>query len=132
MRRIQYSKGATQVAIEMKTTYGKNNVHNDLVAQLAGGAAMECFGVVGMASQSQIKDGLAELLKRENFARGVIVRQASEQVHIDMHIIVSYGTKISEVANNVQSRVKYTLSQALGLDVTSVNIFVQGVRLTNV
>jgi uncharacterized alkaline shock family protein YloU len=111
---------------------GKIDVDNDVVAPLSGGAAMECFGVAGMTSQSQIKDGLAELLKRENFARGVIVRQSSEQVHIDMHIIVSYGTKISEVANNVQSRVKYTLSQALGLDVTSVNIFVQGVGLTNV
>ncbi|WP_114571119.1 Asp23/Gls24 family envelope stress response protein [Exiguobacterium flavidum] len=120
------------MAIEMKTTYGKIDVDNDVVAMLAGGAAMECFGVVGMASQAQIKDGIAELLKRENFARGVIVRQMKDQVHVDMHIIVSYGTKISEVANNVQSRVKYTLSQALGLEVTSVNIFVQGVRLTNV
>ncbi len=39
-----------------------------------------------------------------------------------MYIIVSYGTKISEVASNVQSQVKYTLNQSLGLAIDSVNI----------
>ena len=48
-----------------------------------------------------------------------------------MYIIVSYGTKISEVANNVQNKVKYTLDQTLGLSVDSVNIFVQGVKVAN-
>ena len=48
-----------------------------------------------------------------------------------MYIIVSYGTKISEVAHNVQSKVKYTLDQMVGLAVDSVNIFVQGVSVTN-
>ena len=84
-----------------------------------------------MASKNQIKDGLTDILRRDNFTKGVIVRQQNEEVHIDMYIIVSYGTKISEVAHNVQSKVKYTLDQTVGLSVDSVNIFVQGVRVTN-
>jgi uncharacterized alkaline shock family protein YloU len=84
-----------------------------------------------MASKNQIKDGLTDILRRDNFTKGVIVRQQDEEVHIDMYIIVSYGTKISEVANNVQSKVKYTLDKTVGLSVDSVNIFVQGVRVTN-
>lgn len=63
--------------------------------------------------------------------RGVVIREKEEEVYIDMYIIVSYGTKISEVAHNVQSKVKYQLKQMLGLEVSSVNIFVQGVRVTN-
>ncbi|OCA83978.1 hypothetical protein A8F95_12900 [Bacillus wudalianchiensis] len=98
---------------------------------IAGGAAIDCYGIVGMASKKQIKDGITEILRRENFARGVVVRQEEDQVFIDMYIIVSYGTKISEVANNVQSKVKYTLDQTVGLSVDAVNIFVQGVRVTN-
>ena len=47
-----------------------------------------------------------------------------------MYIIVSYGTKISEVAHNVQTKVKYTLIK-LGLAVDSVNIYVQGVKVIN-
>lgn len=119
------------MSIEMKTKYGQIDISNDVIATIAGGAAVDCYGIVGMASKHQIKDGLTEILRRENFTRGVIVRQENEEVHIDMYIIVSYGTKISEVAHNVQSKVKYTLDKTVGLSVDSVNIFVQGVRVTN-
>lgn len=119
------------MSIELKTKYGMIDISNEVIATIAGGAAIDCYGIVGMASKNQIKDGLTEILRKENFTRGVIVRQEKEQVHIDMYIIVSYGTKISEIAHNVQSQVKYTLNQSLGLNVSSLNIYVQGVRVTN-
>lgn len=84
-----------------------------------------------MASKNQLKDGIAEILRRENFAKGIVVRQENDEVHIDLYVIVSYGTKISEVAHNVQTKVKYTLDKTLGLSVQSINIYVQGVRVTN-
>ena len=81
--------------------------------------------------KNQLKDGLTDILRKENFTRGVIVRKDEDEVHIDMYIIVSYGTKISEVAHNVQTKVKYTLDQTVGLAVDSVNIYVQGVKVIN-
>jgi uncharacterized alkaline shock family protein YloU len=119
------------MSIELTTTYGQIDISNDVIATIAGGAAVDCYGIVGMASKNQIKDGLTDILRKENFTRGVIVRQEEEKVHIDMYIIVSYGTKISEIAHNVQSKVKYTLDKTVGLAVDTVNIFVQGVRVTN-
>lgn len=119
------------MSIELKTKYGQIDISNDVIATIAGGAAVDCYGIVGMASKNQIKDGLTDILRKENFTRGVIVRQEADHVHIDMYIIVSYGTKISEIAHNVQSKVKYTLNQTVGLSVDSVNIYVQGVRVTN-
>ncbi|GAA0331494.1 Asp23/Gls24 family envelope stress response protein [Bacillus carboniphilus] len=119
------------MSIELKTKYGQIDISNEVIATIAGGAAVECFGIVGMASKKQLKDGIAEILKKENFTKGVVVRQEGDQVHIDMYTIVSYGTKISEVAHNVQNTVKYTLNKTVGLSVDSVNIFVQGVRVSN-
>ncbi|CAH0216025.1 hypothetical protein SRABI96_02288 [Peribacillus sp. Bi96] len=119
------------MSIELQTKYGQIDISNDVIATVAGGAAVDCYGIIGMASKKQFKDGIAEILRKENFTKGVIVRQEEEEVHIDMYIIVSYGTKISEVAHNVQSKVKYTLDKTVGLSVESVNIFVQGVRVTN-
>lgn len=119
------------MSIELQTKFGQIDISNDVIATIAGGAAVDCYGIVGMASKKQLKDGIAEILRRENFTKGVIVRQENDEVHIDMFIIVSYGTKISEVAHNVQSKVKYTLDKTVGLSVDSVNIFVQGVRVTN-
>lgn len=119
------------MSIELKTNYGQIDISNDVIAQVAGGAAVDCYGIVGMASKNQIKDGLSEILRRENFSKGVIVRQEEDELHIDMYIIVSYGTKISEIAHNVQTKVKYTLNSMLGISVDSINIFIQGVRVTN-
>ncbi len=118
------------MSIELNTDDGQVTITNEVVATIAGGAAMECYGIVGMASKSQIRDGLAEILRRENYSRGIVVRQEDDRLHVDMYIIVSYGIKISEVANNVQSKVKYTLNQTLGLAVDSINVYIQGVRVS--
>lgn len=117
------------MSIKLYTNDGQVTITNEVIATIAGGAAVECYGIVGMASKSQIRDGIAEILRKENYSRGIVVRQDNDNLHIDMYIIVSYGTKISEVAHNVQSQVKYTLSQSLGLTIDSVNIYVQGVRV---
>jgi uncharacterized alkaline shock family protein YloU len=117
------------MSIELNTKDGHVTITNEVIATIAGGAAVECYGIVGMASKSQIRDGIAEILRKENYSRGIVVRQEDHSLHIDMYIIVSYGTKISEVANNVQSQVKYTLSKTLGLEIDSVNIYIQGVRV---
>ena len=87
------------MSIEIKTKYGQIDISTDVIATIAGGAAVDCYGIVGMASKNQLQDGLTDILRKENFARGVIVRQHDDEVHIDMYIIVSYGTKISEVAH---------------------------------
>lgn len=119
------------MSVDLHNKNGHITITNEVISTVAGGAAVECYGIVGMASKNQIKDGLSEMLRKENFSRGVLVRQEEDNLHIDMFIIVSYGTKISEVAHNVQSQVKYTLNKTVGLSVDSVNIYIQGVRVTS-
>ncbi|GGL44329.1 Asp23/Gls24 family envelope stress response protein [Sporolactobacillus putidus] len=120
------------MSISINNTYGQIDISTDVIAKIVGGAALDCYGIVGMASKNQLKDGFAELLKKDNFSRGVIIHFDEEQnLMIDMYIIVSYGTQISEVAVNVQNKVKDTLNATLGIDAAAINIFVQGVRLTS-
>ncbi len=119
------------MSLEIETKLGKVDITDEVIAAIAGGAAEENFGIVGMASRHQIRDGLTDILRRENYTKGVIVRKEKDSLHIDMYIIVRFGTKISEVAYNVQDRVKYTLEKTLGLIVDSVNIYVQGVKVLN-
>ncbi|SFG02321.1 Asp23/Gls24 family envelope stress response protein [Sporolactobacillus nakayamae] len=120
------------MSVSISNNYGQIDISIDVIAKIVGGAAMDCYGIVGMASKNQLKDGFAELLKKDNFSRGIIVRFDDDQnLLIDMYIIVSYGTRISEVAGNVQTKVKETLNEMLGLNAASINIFVQGVRLND-
>ena len=117
------------MAIETKTNYGNISITSDAIASLAGGIITECYGVVGMASKNQIKDNITEILRKENYSRGVVVRQEDNGIAVDVYTIISYGTKISEVSRNVQEKVKYNLEALLGVAANSVNVFVQGVRV---
>lgn len=117
------------MAITKNTQYGNINIAIEAIASLAGGVVSECYGVVGMASQKIFKDGLAELLKKENYAKGVVVRQKEDQLELDLYIVVSHGVKISEVVSEVQKRVKYALEQSLELDFNVINVYVQGVKV---
>ena len=110
------------------TDSGKISISEEVVATIAGVAATECYGVVGMASR-KFKDGFAELLGRESLSKGVEVDMDGNSVAVSLYIVVGYGTRISEVARNVIEQVRYKLESGTGLHVTQVNIRVQGVKV---
>ena len=117
------------MSIKKNTTLGNIKISDEAVATLTGGAVIECYGVVGMTSQKIFKDGISELLKKENYSKGVIVKNGSEGIEVDLYVVIGYGVKVTEVVSEIQKRVKYTLEKALGLDVTAVNVYVQGIKV---
>ena len=114
---------------ERSTKLGNINVTNEVIATIVGGAVTECYGVVGMASQKALKDGLYELLKRENYSRGVLVDDGVAGINVDVYIIVGYGMKISEIVYEVQKKVKYVLETTLDIEISAINVYVQGVSV---
>lgn len=117
------------MGIERVTNLGKLTVSEEAIASLAGGVVSECYGVVGMASQKIVKDGIAELLKMDNYSKGIVVRKKDTGYEIDLYIIISYGVKISEVIYEVQKKVKYMLEKTLEQDFIKINVYVQGVKV---
>lgn len=115
--------------INKSTEFGSITISLDAISSLAGGTITECYGVVGMASQKTVRDGWAELLKKENYARGVVVRQQDDGLILDLYIIALHGIKLSEVVLEAQKRVKYVLEKTLEVKCSQVNIYVQGVRV---
>ncbi|HHT91091.1 MAG TPA: Asp23/Gls24 family envelope stress response protein [Firmicutes bacterium] len=124
------SEEGTIVAQEIQAQFGKVSIREEVIATISGVAAMECYGLVGMAPRS-IQDELTDLLRRDNFERGVDIQFNEDSVTIQLYIVVEYGVKISEVARNVQERVKYAVETMLGLKVDAVNVKVQSVRVTS-
>lgn len=114
--------------IEKKTNYGNITVSEDAIASLAGSVTAECYGVVGMASRQVLRDGWAEMLKKDNYAKGVVVHKTDDGIEIDLYIIISFGVKISEAVKELQKKVKYVLEKTLSVNIAAVNVFVQGVR----
>ena len=115
-------------ASSMDTHMGNIAISNDVIAQYAGTAAMECFGIVGMAGMS-VKDGFVKLLKKESMTRGIQVTVKNHKLTIDFHVIVSYGVSILAVTDNLISSVKYKVEEFTGIEVKKINIYVDGVRV---
>ena len=113
---------------KIKTELGTITIENEVIAKIAGLAAVESYGIVGMAAKN-VKDGLVQLLKRESLTKGIKLNTDNDALIIDLHIIVEYGTNISAIVDSLVESVKYRVEEYVGLTVAEVNIFVEGVRV---
>lgn len=112
---------------EIKTGNEGIQISNDVVAVIAGVAVAEVPGVAGMAGG--FAGGITEVLSgKKNLAKGIKVEVAETQAKIDVNIIVEYGSRIPDVAFEIQNRVKKAVESMTGLKVEEVNVHVQGVN----
>lgn len=117
------------MAINIATPTGQITLTNEAIATVVGAAVTDNYGVVGMVSKNFFRDNIIEILRKENFAKGVVLSQHGESVSVDVYILVSYGTKISVICRNIQESVKYHVETTLGFELDYVNVHVQGVKL---
>ena len=115
---------------KLENEYGVITIDYEVIARIAGYAALDCYGIVGMAAKN-VKDGLVQLLKLESLTKGIKMTINENKINLEFHIIVEYGTNISVIANNIISTVIYKVEEYAGLQVEGINIFVDGVRVDN-
>ena len=129
MEENQEEKKDEIVEIEEKTE-GTNDgikISNDVVAVIAGVAVSEVPGVASMSGG--FAGGISEVLSgKKNLSKGIKVDAGEKEVKIDVNIIVEYGSRIPDVAFEIQNRVKTAVENMTGLKVEEVNVHVQGVN----
>lgn len=105
-------------------------ISDDVVAVIAGKAVSEVQGVSSMAGG--FAGGISEVLSgKKNLSKGIKVEVGEKETKIDVNIIVEYGTRIPDIAFEIQNRVKKAVENMTGLKVLEVNVHVQGVRTTD-
>jgi len=114
---------------EETTSLGGIHISPGAVATIAYHATLQSYGVVGLAPKN-IADGIVNAITREP-ARGISVNYNGEDIDIEVHVIVEYGTRIKAVADSVANTVRYHVEKALGLRVNSINVHVAGLRISN-
>ncbi len=114
---------------EDTTTLGGIHISPNAVATIAYHATLQSYGVVGLAARN-IADELVKTITRDP-ARGITVKYNGEDIDIEIHVIIEYGTRISAVAESVSNTVRFHVEKALGLKVNKVNVRVAGLRVSN-
>ncbi|MDR0840427.1 MAG: Asp23/Gls24 family envelope stress response protein [Christensenellaceae bacterium] len=108
---------------------GKIIIGEDIIANIAGFAATENYGVVGMSTKTAA-DALLQLVGNDsNRKKGVKVSflGEGEQVEIDLFVTMVYGISLAAVAKNTIDNVRYRVEELTGLKVSSVNIHVENI-----
>ena len=118
--------GEEEIALENSNI----KIADDVVAVIAGVAVSEVQGVAGMSGG--FAGGISEVLSgKKNLAKGIKVEINEKTTKIDVNIIVEYGTRIPDVAFEIQNKVKKAVETMTGLTVSEVNVHVQGVNTSN-
>ena len=111
------------------TPIGSIHVSPRAVATIAYQAALESYGVVGLASKNILDDLTNAIVKDPT--HGIEVQYDGTNINIDVFIIVEYGTRIKSVAKSVRNTILYHVEKALGMPVNAVNVHVQGLRISD-
>lgn len=106
--------------------YGKIIFSENALKQIIGTMVAESYGIVGVSAKD---GGIAELLKRDNVARGVKIYEEDNKLNIELSVIVKYGVSIKTVAENIIDNVKFSLQDTTSLEIGSLDVIVQGIRV---
>ncbi len=113
----------------MSTTIpGNLHVSNDVLLDIVGNAAMECYGVVGMTAPNAA-DGIAKILPASRLRRGVTIKSLEDGLRVDLYVIIEYGTNIQTVSRNLIDQVTFALQDQAGVPVSAVEVHVQDVKI---
>lgn len=115
---------------------GKIEVSSHAIATIAGRAVAESYGVVEVAAKRTwlgqwlgFWPGSVKIVPPDHYARGVDVRFVHDYVSIEVNVVLEHGLRVSEIAHNIMSSVKFAVERALGLRVVRVNVNVLALRV---
>ena len=115
--------------ITHNTEIGMISIDTAVYTNIAGYAAINCFGVKGMAARS-LTDGVYHLLRKESESKGVRVQfHEDDTISIDLHIIVDNGVNLNAVGASIISEVRYVVTKCTGTEVRAVNVYVDSMMI---
>ena len=119
--------------VDKNTPLGDIDISLNAISLIAGNAAAECYGVVGLTERAAprsngLLDSLSKILKSDSYSKGVRVRKSSKGYEVDLYIIVAFDVKITEVVSEVQKKVMYDLKKIFEIKFKAVNVFVHALK----
>lgn len=105
-----------------------SDINKKELAMFIGDVVSSCYGVVGLTNVLNLKSAIS-ILKREKFQEGVIVTENGNKYSVDVHIILAYGLKITEIINEISKRLSYFLEKNYGDIFKNINVYIEDVKV---
>lgn len=115
--------------VEHKGESGNIKISDDAIASIAAIASREVKGVIDLDGGSTA--AFAEAIGIKDSTKGIKVDMLNETVSLDINIIVDFGREVSDIAAEVQDKVRESIESMTGLNVNRINVNINGVRKNN-
>ena len=114
--------------IDKPTEYGGIDISINAISNVVGEAVTSSYGVAGIVNKNY-KYG-DPILDKDLYKNGIrVICDKKKAIYdVDIHILIVYPSKVTEVISEVQKKVKYVLEETFSLKFNSVNIFVEGLK----
>ena len=113
---------------KFNTDLGVVTVNDDVIVRVAGYAALDCYGIVGMVAPNAA-DGIAKILPMSRLQRGITLDLTDAGVHVDLYVVIEYGTNISAVSQNLVDTVSFVLKEQARVPVDAIEVHVMDVKV---
>lgn len=121
----QKNNGRNSYKIYDNSDLGEVKINEEVIAIISAMAAMEVNGVVAMAGN--ITAEIVSKLGMKKLSKGVNIEVTDDKVLIDLAIVLRMNENILKISQKVQDKVKTTVENMTGMEVSNVNVNISSV-----
>ena len=103
-------------------------IADDVVSSIVGLACTEVEGVARLTGG--ITRDIVAKLGKNNLSKGIIVQYEEDKVKVDVSVEVKFGYNIVEVSKEIQDKIKTTVENMTGLEVTDIGVKISGIKVS--
>ncbi len=114
--------------IDKKTKLGSINISEEAIRNVASLSTLECYGVIGLATKSNVMKAMIKVLKKPERPKAIVVHQRKAGYELDIFVVLSQGIKIPEIVGEIQKKVKYDLEKKFLVPFSAIHVYVQAIK----
>ena len=114
--------------MEENTVYtesGAVKISDEVVQTIAAMAVAE---VKGVSLPASLTDGIVEKFVKKSYNKTIKIEMTEKEVSLELYVMVDYGIKIQNVAQELQEAIKRNIENMTDLTVSGVDVYVEGIN----
>jgi uncharacterized alkaline shock family protein YloU len=112
------------------TSYGSIDISKDAIAKIVGDEVCSSYGVAGLVDKNLASNKM-EILPSDKYKKAISIKEINSSYEIEVHIGIIFPTKVTEIINEVQKRVRYVLEKTFAIKFNKISLYVDGLIINN-
>lgn len=114
--------------IRLDNHLGSIVISKSYLTDLVAATVCSCFGVAGVSNKKSNLLPPPIIGRKKNPNHGIRIQYAKKVLSVELHIFAIYGMNLTEIVKSITNKVRFTLEEATGEQVSHVSVFIDGIK----